>query len=209
MGSFYDLGVVLSPATELLQGDIVFPIPFVGVSIGSAYLLTAADKAPRLVDLSALAPPLPEGSSLVGSVEFGPGIILSQSCDLAERPAADKPILIARIRHAETIKGIKDSDVVKQRISKIDDLKNPGKSPTLFYLPRIQNTDFTLERSIATLLEVQALPYDDRSILMKIVKLRLTETARNALQERCSYCFGRFGAPDDLYYDEEESEFRK
>jgi len=42
--------------------------------------------------------------------------------------------------------------------------------------------------------------------LTHLWKLRLSDAVLQALQERCAYCFGRFAAPDDLFYSSEEWE---
>jgi hypothetical protein len=76
----------------------------------------------------------------------------------------------------------------------------------LFYLPEYENADLRLTRSVADLLEVTHLPPSDLGPLSRLVRLRLSPAALQALQERLAYCFGRYGAPDHLYFSREEWE---
>jgi hypothetical protein len=54
------------------------------------------------------------------------------------------------------------------------------------------------------LLDVQRFEPKDLPALTRLLKLRLSDTALQALQERCAYCLGRFGAPDDLFFSPDE-----
>lgn len=135
------------------------------------------------------------------------GIVLNQSCDLSNRPRHGRPILIARVLPpGERNIKISPDRSVKNNVDAIKDVANPGKRPSKFYLPEHESADFNMPRSIADLLEVTSFPPSNFSALSTLIRLRLSHVALQALQERLAYCFGRFGAPDHLYYNEKERE---
>jgi hypothetical protein len=191
---------------HLRQGDLLSPIPFVTFSVTEAFVLTPSDEAPLRRDLTRVTD-LPPGAQVLSNVLMGTGIVLNQSSDLIGQPGRAKPILLARVVAAsERVKDFKIGPDLKKIISQVRALANPGKTPSLFYLPEYEDEDFHLARSVADLLEVVHFPPSNLGPLSGLVRLRLSPHALQALQERIAYCFGRFGAPDHLYFSPEEWE---
>ncbi|HOE10167.1 MAG TPA: hypothetical protein PLQ35_01470 [bacterium] len=94
---------------------------------------------------------------------------------------------------------------VEKRVKSIKPLINPGRYPSLFYLPKYVDNEFSMVESVADLLDVQSFPpINLHALAARCLRLRLSDEALKALQERLAYCFGRFGAPDHLYFTEEE-----
>jgi hypothetical protein len=57
------------------------------------------------------------------------------------------------------------------------------------------------------LLEATSFPPSQFDELSSVTRLRLSHAALQSLQERLAYCSGRFGAPDQLFFNEEEWEY--
>jgi hypothetical protein len=197
------------PAEEpLLQGDILFPVPFILVETNSEIEEEPQEEPEKatggrkfvLTDLTKSG--VKVAGNLIASYELCTGIVLSQSCDLASGKDKEN-IIIGRVYScAKRIENWKDDfDSVKK---KIDTFRQPGKSPQYFYLPELINTQFTLPKSVAYLLEIQTFPPSEFDTLALLRKASLSNDALAALQERLSVCLGRFGAPDDLYYNQAE-----
>jgi hypothetical protein len=181
------------------QGDIIWPVCFVDFSIKKATVIFKGEEEGHEVDLTTIDDPkefrvLTSGQSCIG-------LILSQCCDL--RGWKERPIVVARVRPCKDMKAFK-ADNINNVTEAIKNLANPGKSPQLFYLPENDDNGLEMQRSFACLLELQYFPPADLGALASLVKLRLSDSARQALQERVAYCFGRFGAPDDLFFSEKE-----
>ncbi len=203
---FYEEPATLEGEGPLRQGDLLSPVPFVIFSAVEAFVLRPTEDVPIRMDLTG-GLDLPAQTQLLTSVVMGTGIVLNQSCDLTGQPGRERPILLARVVAAsQRIKDFRGSVDLKKAISQIRILANPGKSPSLFYLPEYENADLRLARSVADLLEVAHFPPSDLGPLTSLVRLRLSPTALQALQERLAYCFGRYGAPDHLYFSREEWE---
>ena len=195
----------------LRQGDILSPVPFVGFSLTDAHVVRAEGGAYGTQDLSQ-GGQLPAGTRLLVSAESCTGMVLNQSCDLSTEPGRRKPVLVARVVPcAERIAGFPQDDQggvpLKKMVGMIRALANPGRTPSLFYLPAYAAAGFELQRSVVDLLEVACFPPGGLVALAGLRRLRLVPAALQALQERVAYCFGRFGAPDDLYYSQEEWAF--
>lgn len=204
--NFYEASVLEEGERKLQQGDILYPVPFVGFSVTEVVVLTSDTKEPDTVDLTQNAD-LPAETQLFANVGMSTGIVLNQSCDLSDQPSRGRPILIARVLLPEDRRiKVSPSNTVKKNVEKIEELANPGKRPSIFYLPEYESADFKMPKSIVDLLEVTSLPPSNFAALSSLIRLRLSPIALQAFQERLTYCFGRFGAPDHLYLNEEERE---
>jgi hypothetical protein len=179
----------------LQQGDILCRIPFVGLVATRAEILLPDSRATIIKDLTST--PAPEsGTSVCCNFQLSNAIVLTQTCDLNQTKA--NWILVAAVKPWETI--LKAAEDPKKWPGMIKVLANPGKTPAWFYLPEHKSQDFHLPRSLAVFYQIQCLNRDDmESIGKECFCLRLSSVALQALQERLSYFFGRFGAPDDLY----------
>lgn len=191
----------------LRQGDIIGPVPFLAFSLNRAAVLWPDQNQPSSVDLT-------QGDTVSGtghilaSVEFSLAVILNQSCDLSGEPGREKPILAARALPCEKrLKGFDPKAPLKRMTVEIKTLGNPGKHPNLFYLPELSHPTFFMPRSVADLLETVCFPPINHDGLSRLRKARLSDEALKALQERLAYCFGRFGAPDHLYFNQDEWDF--
>lgn len=188
----------------MLQGDILSPVPFV------KFLVTqAAVKLPgspeivpmNLTQVDALEPK----SSLLANVNLSTGIVLNQSCDLTGNSNTPKPLLVARIRPASEIQGF-TTEKTKNRVKAINRLLNPKKAPSLFYLPEYKGAGFALPRSVVHLLDIACFASNDIPALSEAcLRLRLTDPALKAFQERLTHCFGRFAEPDHLFLSVDEA----
>ena len=187
------------------QGDIINPVPFAGFSITQADMVLPGTKSASTFDLTSET--VVPGSRILAIAEQSIGMILNQDCDITGQPGKERPILVSRVSPCR-IK-LKKFDIAntKKLVSDIHNLSNPGRYPNLFYLPEYTGPGFTMERSVADLLEVFSFPSVDLGALASLIQLRLSDTARQSLQERLAYCFGRFGAPDDLLFNESEWQF--
>lgn len=186
----------------LQQGDLLECVPFPYFSVSQAKVrLTSGGSTTR--DLTANPSNV---EFLSASVEFAWGLVLSQTCDLQPVPdtgASRKPIVVARIRlFGEMIKP--SGSNLKAAISDMKKAASPGAAPTVFPLPAHQAEALVLPKSAADLLDTQRFSRLDLAALTTLARLRLSSAALQALQERCAYCFGRFAAPDDLYFSEQE-----
>jgi len=194
---------------QLQQGDLLEGVPFLYTPPLENAQLVASDGKGRRGDL--LRPP-PETTGVVARLIAGWGMLLSQTCDLqvdAESGRARKPILVARVQPIrELVRDFQD-ETVKKAVKSVRNLSNPGKAPTLFYLPACVQGGTRLPRSGANLLDVQRFAPSDAPFLKALFRLRLTSTALQALQERCAYCFGRFAAPERLYFSDDEWRWEK
>ena len=190
-----------SPGAEkLLQGDILFPVPFAAFAITQVGLITGS--ATGKVEVSDMTKSSVESGQLVASFTVSAGLVLNQSCDLDDDHSQEE-ILVARIYPCEKRfpKWKKDDlNCLKQFVG---EFKNAGKRPQYFYLPA-ESEQYEIPPSVAYLLEVQTFSRKDYDNLASIRRLRLSTDALGALQERISYCFGRYGAPNDLYYSPSE-----
>lgn len=189
--------------STLQQGDLLSGVPFTYFSLRNAKV-TLANKRPAKRNL---ADSPTDVKFVASSVEFGWAMILSQTCDIQPDPNtgfARKPILVARVRPIKELFPKLNDNTLKEAIANIKNLATAGKSPTILYLPACTEEQVTLAKSGADLLDVQRFSVEDLPDLTKLLRLRLQDAALQALQERCAYCFGRFGAPDDLYYSAEE-----
>lgn len=192
---------------SLQQGDVLHPVPFTIFSLTDAEVLGPNADELSMVDLTQETD-LEDGTRVLASVGMSFGIVLNQSCDLG--PGRGKPILIARVvSAAERIGKLKPGHSVSRRIKDIDELANPGRRPSLFYLPEHEDVEPKMDKCVADLLEVTSFPPTNLAALTRLIKLRLSSPALQALQERLSYCFARFGAPDHLYMNEEEWEHKE
>lgn len=191
---------------RLQQGDILHPVPFVGFSLKEAVILAPDKDQPSIIDLTQNTD-LQDGAQLLAGISTSVGVVLNQSCDLSDHPGRGKPILVARVLPSEQrVKNLKPDNTVKKNVSAIKALANPGKSPSIFYLPEYKGDDFQIPKCVVDLLEATSFPPSDLTSLSSLVRLRLSQVALQAFQERLAYCFGRFGAPDHLYMNQEEQE---
>ena len=204
--NFYETST-LEGEGGLQQGDVLYPIPFTTFSLTDVEVLAPGADELSMVDLTQRTA-LEAGTRLLASVGMSFGIVLNQSCDLG--PGRGKPILVARVvSAAERIGMLKPDHSVSRRTKDIDELANPGKRPSLFYLPEHEGVEPRMVKCVADLLEVASFPPSNLAALSSLIKLRLSPPALQAFQERLSYCFGRFGAPDHLYMNEEEWEHKE
>ncbi|MGO8674118.1 MAG: hypothetical protein ACLQVD_22495 [Capsulimonadaceae bacterium] len=189
-------------ARTLQQGDLLADVPFAYFSLSKAKVhLTSSESDTR--DLSRDRAGV---EFLVAKVIFSWGLVLSQTCDLQPTPEAGhsrKPVVVARVRALSEL--IKPSGSnLKAAVNDVKRAASPGATPTVFPLPMHTSASLELPKSGADLLDLQRFDRADLPTLMTLARLRLSPPALQALQERCAYCFGRFAAPDNLYYSEDE-----
>jgi len=154
---FYEMPSLVEGERKLKQGDILASVPFPAFSVMEALVLIPNADAPEKIDLTG-NPNLPAKTQLLASFATSIGIVLNQSCDLTGLPKREKPILIARVAPcAEKIRGFNPGNM-KDAVGKIKSLANPGKNPSLFYLPKYEDNDFRMPKSVADLLEVVCFP---------------------------------------------------
>jgi len=183
---------------DLQQGDILQDVPF-----GYYDLFAASVKGKEgEVNLTEI-----RAEDVMTHLNYSWGLILSQTCDVQRLPtgedAARKPILVARVVPA--IGNVKDFSEAKWE-SGVKGLANPGKWPNFFYLPPVATEGI---RMVADLSDVQRFGPKNRSTLRGLCRFRMSPPALQAFQERCAYFFGRFAAPGNLYYTEEEVEAKR
>jgi len=201
---FYETSAFEENARKLQQRDILYPVPFVGFPLTDATIIPPNAQEPTTVDLTETTEELHPETQLLTSVGISRGMVLNQACDLSNHPGRGKPILIARVLPAqERVKDLDSDNTVKKRVGAIKTLANPGRSPSVFYLPEQQGDDFHMPRCVVDLLEARSFPPSQFDALSALIRARLSQAALQSLQERLAYCFGRFGAPDELFYDEE------
>jgi len=189
---------------KLQQGDILSPVPFVGFSLTEAIIIPPNSEEHKIVDFSA-SEELENNSRILANIESHIGIVLNQTCDLIQHEGKGKPILVARVVAPceERIPAF-NTENVKKVVGVIKNLKNPGHYPNIFYLPEHNDEPLRLPKAIVDLLEVACFSPKVLEALSRLVKLQLSPEALTALQERLSYCFGRFAVPDHLYFSEGE-----
>lgn len=194
---------LLEGTPSLQQGDLLVGVPFAIFSAASARVgLNGGGTDER--DLTQNPTSV---TFVAAAVEFGWGLVLTQTCDLQPAPdtgAARKPILIARVRPIKTLLPKFKDDTLKSAVGEVKKLATAGSAPSLFYLPEHRGIALVFEKSGADLLDLQRFDRTDLAALSRLLRLRLAAPALQALQERCAYCFGRFAAPDDLYYSADE-----
>lgn len=203
--SFYEAMSSFNENNELKQGDIISPVPFTRFSLTEVPVLAPGTAEPVLMNIA--QEPLQDDSQLLVNAIKTSAIIVNQSCDLTGQPGRGKFITVARVVPCEErIKGFK-RDKLKEVVSNIKNLINPGRYPSLFYLPEHESTDFKMPKSVADLLDTMCFAPQDYAAIAALVKLRLNPIALQAFQERLGYCSGRFGAPDSLFFNQEEWEY--
>lgn len=207
MKFYEDLGGVKNRVV-LRQGDILSPVPFVSFLVESSNILGSSDVWMSGLDLTT-SDPVPAGTRVLANLDSSIGLVMTQCCDLEPRDGTgfSKPLLVARVYSCrDKIAKFKDSTPMERVKSfRQSGLENSGKRPSLFYLPPSPDPLYAMPASVTDLLEVQAFPPNSiRSFAEHCLKLRLSHDARQALQERLAYCFGRFGSPSDLYFTDED-----
>jgi hypothetical protein len=189
--------------STLQQGDLLEGVPFCYFSLSQARAVLS-DGGLETRDLSTSRAGI---VGLLAKVEFGWGMLISQTCDVQPDPEtgyARKPVLLARVRPIrEIVSSFRDA-TPSQAVDALAGLVTAARSPTVLYLPAHELSGGSFPRSGANLLDVQRFQPLDLPALSRLLRLRLSDPALQALQERCAYCFGRYGAPDDLYYSAEE-----
>jgi hypothetical protein len=188
----------------LKQGDVLVNIPFIAVSISSIGMIEGGNPQAVCYDLTDRVPEYNRGSGVAG-VEIGPGCLLNQTCDLTGEPGREKPVLVARVRPITDSISTFNTLQPYPRVKRIRELGNPGKNPTLFYLPPLHRDDFDLPASIVDVLDTTTFAPSNILSLVKLRRASMNGDALRALQERLAYAFGRYAAADDLYFTEEEA----
>jgi hypothetical protein len=156
--AFYQAFTLGESERKLQQGDILYPVPFAGFSVTEVVVLTPDAEEPTTVNLTETTEPRAE-TQLLTSVGISHGMVLNQTCDLSDQPERGKPILIARILRAEErVKALQPDSTVKKRVGAIKAMANPGKSPSVFYLPEYEGADFHLPKCVVDLLEATSFP---------------------------------------------------
>ena len=194
--------------STLQQGDLLVGVPFTYFPLRNAKV-TLANTRPAKRNLVENARDV---TFVAASVEFSWGIVLEfQTCDVQADPVtgfARKPILLARVRPIKDLfKNFKDG-TPKEAVNNIKNLATPGRSPTVLYLPAFAEGDLTFPPSGADLLDVQRFSPQDLLDITTLLRVSLQVFGAPAFcrhfKTLCVYCFGRFGAPDDLYYSADE-----
>jgi hypothetical protein len=150
------------------------------------------------VDLTITSDEIGSVYNVLLSAELGVGIVVTQTCDLERR---NRPIAVARIWPFKEL--FENEPGSRGFFERLRTLANPGKAPNHFVLPGGEAHGFLREYSVASLLELQTFAYADLDALSGVVKLRLSETALGAFQERIAFCFGRRAVPEDLYISDD------
>jgi len=198
--NFYEDPPVSRGEIALQQGDILEGIPFLALAPAQVEVLEPESETTSIRDLTA-DQSWKDGTKLCVDCEISNAIVMSQTCDLGKTPY----FLVARVVPWTTV--LKATDMATERAcrGKIRQLANPGRHSGVFYLPDHQLSDFVFPKSLAVLHSIQALDRIDLEAVQQArFRLRLSSIALQAFQERMSYFFGRFGAPDHLYYTREE-----
>lgn len=186
----------LEPEGDVLQqGDILFPVPFLGFSFALDNVVDGDGFRPLKADVAE------SGESRI-MFDSTWGMVVTQSCDLATHAKARDLITLARIYPVSERMPDENLCVPKKLDAFISRLKNAGKTPQYFYLPPLEESSFPA--SVTYLLELQAFARSDYQSLRQRVLFRLSSGALAAFQERLAYCFGRYAAEDDMYYTPSE-----
>jgi hypothetical protein len=181
----------------LQQGDIIARAPFVAVSLESATLVIEDGDEKRFESRDLTAADLHEDAWLAAKFALLPAIIVSQSCDL-ER--GEKPIILAPIR--PLLSENPNMQIgSKKFLERLEALGNPGRQPAFFPIPPGKAGDFELPYSLVYLAEMQSFASPNRPAIERLARCRLSADALGKLQERLSFFFGRFAAPDGLFLD--------
>ena len=147
-----------------------------------------------------------DGSAVLAGVDISHGIVLNQSCDVTGEGDRLKPLLISRVRPITDVKPNFLALAPDRRVKDvIKPYANPGRNPTAFYLPPFEVSDFVLPASTVDLLDTMRFPGEEVRAIAGLRRARLSHSALQSFQERLAYCFGRFGAPDDLFFTDEEA----
>src|SRR5215213_4081910 len=129
---FYETSAIEENARKLQQGDILYPVPFVGFPLSNATVVPPDTEEPTRINLTETTEFHPE-TQLLTSVVISRAMVLNQSCDLSSHTDRGKPILIARVLPAqERVKDLDSDTTVKKRVGAIKTLANPGRSPSVF-----------------------------------------------------------------------------
>lgn len=185
----------------LQQGDVLCPVPFsAGLASNASVVLEEEETRGRVnaVDLTRTSDEVGSIYNVLVSAEVGVGIVVTQTCDLERR---DRPITVARVRPFKEVFG--NAPGSRGFFDRLKTLANPGRWPNQFLLPGGEAHGFAREYSVASLLELQTFSHLDLDALSGVVKLRLSETALGAFQERIAICFGRRAVPEDLYISDD------
>jgi hypothetical protein len=184
---------------RLQQGDILYPLPFTAFRISEAVKLVEEADDLASFDVIDLTSQNEQTGKILVAYGLQVGIVVSQSCDI-ER--GNRPILVAPVRPFGSV--FPDTQIGSKGFKeKIQTLSNPGKNPTSFPLPRSCQNGFNFPYSLVIFFEMQSIPPDDLGCLCDLVKLRLSPLGLGKFQERLAFLFGRFAAPDDLFFAEE------
>lgn len=189
------------PPASLQQGDLLERVPFTYFSLTEAKAFRRMGTRSSVRNLA--EHPL-DVEGLVAKVEYSWGVVLTQTCDVQAHPetgAARKLIVVARVSPIDSLVLDFKHPPHKSYPKFVDALANPGRHPVFFYFPSNPEADFP--RAGAYLLDVQRFMPNDLAALTRLMRLRLSEPALQAFQERCAYCFHRFAAPDGLYLEAE------
>lgn len=189
---------------DIQQGDLLEGIPFAVITIENASVLLAKEEKTVVRNLFRESENI---EHIMAKAEYRWGMVLSQTCDVqpdVQTGLTRRPILIARVKPFTTLYPKAKFDTTKNSVKSVNEIATPSRSPSSLYLPSFDTDGIAFERSVVNLLDVQGFSPSKPSLFIEKVRLRLSPPALQALQERCAYCFGRFGAPDDLYYSAEE-----
>jgi hypothetical protein len=181
---------------ELLQGDVLFPIPFTRFDLTDCEVLAPDESGWIIKNLGTSTVP---NGSLVARFEIGFGLVLNQTCDLAKHSSAD--LLIARVFPRDDLYTDYATKPVHEFLTK--KFTNAGQMPQYFYLPAFDDP-IDMPNSLAYLLSLQSFPRGSRDALLHLRQKSLSRGGLNSLQEKIAYCFGRFGADESLFYSPEE-----
>ena len=202
---FYE-GGTQSNVSELRQGDILCPVPFAYLDLSKFYVYPPGQRKPeeyspenivelhkKVLDYNQSTPKEErKGFRTAAGLGVSAGIIVNQTCDLLPDNEKGLPIVVASIVPYE--------ERIRQNIKNtIKDLRNSGKRPNLFLLPSFQEGSFSLPMSLVDIYQQVSFAPRHYNDLLKLVKLRLCESAQRAFQERLWYCLGRNAAPKELY----------
>jgi hypothetical protein len=208
--AFFELGIPVGGNVPLQQGDIIANVPFVAVSAADLLIVNPTTGDSYRFDATATEGGVAEGSAVLAGIELGYGMVLTQTCDITGAAGRLKPVLLARVQpttaHTRTeVKNLTTYAAAKRASVIQSILANPGATPNMFYLPPVADGAFNMPASYVNLLDSVTLASADAVALRHVRRFRLSAEALQALQERLAYCFGRFAAPDQLFFTPEEA----